>query len=355
MKDPRITLSALLALLLIGAARVHASVTSASLSTYSIPFETIGTTGTNVRITLDTPGNIELDIHKLQNVNDQPSQDNLVAAIQQANVSSGTFSMFWDALWLIGGDQGRLDGSYQFIITESTGASQSVYVIPTLLQITSVDIHNVSAIPSFDADQNPAFPFRIQYSLAKDSLVTLKVKNSLGTVVRTLLSNTPKGGEPIVSTNTYNWDGLDDNKRPVPLGIYTLTLDARDPLSADVAIQRTRTMAVQSLANLDTDINKTFEQNAFVYPNPIREGSATFNLLAVRNNATITLRIYTISGDMVLDKSFPGLATGDVTLFPWNASNQAGRAVGRGLYYYVVRETDEVGTLQTVKKLAVIK
>jgi hypothetical protein len=57
----------------------------------------------------------------------------------------------------------------------------------------------------------------------------------------------------------------------------------------------------------------------------------------------------------VRDETFPGLSSGSVINFVWDATNQAGRKVGRGLYYYVVREDDGQGTLQTVKKMAVIQ
>jgi len=109
------------------------------------------------------------------------------------------------------------------------------------------------------------------------------------------------------------------------------------------------------LANLNSDAAKTFADNAFVYPNPIRDDSATFQFLAVRNNASISLKIYTIAGDLVREERFTGLTTGAIQPFHWDVTNKAGKKVGRGLYYYVVREEDADGTLQTVKKLAVIR
>src|SRR4051794_10054908 len=114
MKDPRITLSALFFYLLIQAPAVQAAVTNAVLTNSVIPYETIGTpTGTTVQFTLDVPGNIELDIHRLENDNDALTTSNLIAAIQQNNVSSGTIQYFWNALWLIGGENARQDGSYK--------------------------------------------------------------------------------------------------------------------------------------------------------------------------------------------------------------------------------------------------
>src|SRR5258708_650837 len=364
MKGPRLPVLPIGFFLLIFAPAAHAAVLSATLLNTTIPFETVGLpTGATLQYVIDTPGNIDIEIHRLRDITDTPSVQNLVAEIQQNNQGGapsgvaplGTaYNFIWNGLWLIGGDQARQDGAFVFIVTLTSASAVSKFVVGQPLQITSVDIHNVSITPSFNANQSPAFPFRITYALAKDSFVTLKIKNATGAVVRTLLNNVPKGGEASISTNTLNWNGLDDTGRPVALGVYTMTVDAKDPLIADMAIPRTRTVPVHSLARLDADVKQVFDQNAFVYPNPVRDGNATFNLLAVRNNATISLKIYTITGDLVREESFKGLTTGNTVLFPWDGTNQSGKRVGRGLYYYVVQENDDEGRLQTTKKMAVI-
>jgi flagellar hook assembly protein FlgD len=207
-----------------------------------------------------------------------------------------------------------------------------------------------------DGNGNPSLPYSIQYDLAKDSLVTVLIKDSNGNVVRNFdnATNTPQFNETI-KTNVLTWDGLGNDQRPVPLAVYTVQIDAREPSpGTDVAITRTRTVAIQSLASLGTSPNETFAANTFVYPNPVRNGQATFQFLAVRNNATISMKIYNLAGDLVRDESFPNLATGNLVTFNWDATNESGEKVGRGLYYYVVREEDQEGTLQTIKKFAVI-
>jgi flagellar hook assembly protein FlgD len=330
----------------------YATVTAASLSNPTIPFN----------FTLSAISNVEVDIFFLKNVSDLPSASNQVAAIQQNGLSAASHSINWNALWLLGGDLGRQDGNFEIIVTGDDGTTKSSFVVPQLLNITSVDIHNVNVTPSFDVNQNPALPYVITYALAKDSLVTVQVTNSLGTVVRRLVSNAPQFNENI-KTNTLLWDGLDDSGRPTPLGIYTVSLGAKDPSSVDLATVRTRTATIQSLASLNADPKTVFENNAFVYPNPVRSGNsatacgspACFQFLAVRNNATITLKIYTIDGTLVRDEKFANLTTGNVVNFNWDVTNKAGKALGRGLYYYVAREEDEGGTLQTVKKMAVIR
>jgi flagellar hook assembly protein FlgD len=330
----------------------EAIVSTAHLHTYSIPYETIGTpTGTTVQFTITVGGDIEIDIYRLENITDPPSAANQVAAIQQQGLAPGTYQVPWDALWLIGGDIGRHNGNFRVIVRLGTTSS---FVIPTLLSITSVDIHGVNVTPSLDANNNAAFPFTINYSLAKDALVTVQIRNSSNAIVRTLRSNVAQSNESLVPTNTVSWNGLDDNNRPVALGIYTVVLNARDANSTDVAITRTRTVAVSSLANLESDLKQLFETNVYVYPNPVRNGQATFSALAVRNNATIHLKIYTLTGDLVRDESFPNLSTASAATFVWDGTNEGGKKVGRGLYYFVVRQEDPEGTLQTVEKVAVI-
>jgi flagellar hook assembly protein FlgD len=328
----------------------EAIVSNASLSNYSVPFETIGLpTSTTVQFQIDN-GDVNIVIYRIQNVTDTPNANNTVANISQGSLTAGSYQVWWPALWEIGGDNGRQNGSFKVIVSQGS----SSFVIGQTLQITSVDIHNVTVTPSFDGNGAPAFPFAIQYALAKDALVTVQVKDASGTVVRTLASNAPQSNESLVALNKLSWNGLDNTNRPVPLGVYTITIDAKDANSPDVAITRTRTVAVSSLANLESDLKQLFDSNVMIYPNPVRNGQATFQALAVRNNATIHLKVYTLAGDLVLEKTFPNLATASAATFTWNATNQGGKKVGRGLYYFVVRQEDPEGTLQTVKKVAVI-
>jgi len=291
-----------------------------------------------------------VNIYRLEN-----GQLELVESIQQSGLAIGSYQIFWKALWPIGNDLGRHAGLYRVIVSavEVTGGATSDFTIGTLLQITSVDMHNVSASPSFDGSGNPAFPFIIRYDLAKNSRVTVAIFDSNGTLVRLLLDDFPQADES-VRTNSLTWNGLGDNNRPVSLGVYTVAMAAYDELTGDTSIVRTRTMAVNSLASLDADANKLFDTNTYVYPNPVRNGSATFNILPVRPGARISLMIYTIAGDLVRKESFSNLAVGTPITFTWDAANQSGKKLGRGLYYYVVREEDDNGTLQTVKKFAVI-
>src|SRR5579864_1825179 len=74
---------------------------------------------------------------------------------------------------------------------------------------------------------------------------------------------------------------------------------------------------------------KAFESGAFVFPNPVRSGQGTFQMTAIRSGANLSLKIYTITGTLVLEQSFPGVPLGTSVTFNWNGTNGSGNKVGR--------------------------
>lgn len=323
-----------------------------ALSNATIPFQTIGTpTGATVQFTIDAPAEVQIDIFKVQNFGDPGTQ---VASLIQTYATSGAKQQFWNGHWLIADELGRKNGNFEFVVTASTNGTTATYTIPTLLQITSIDIHNVSVNPTLDGNNNPIFPYTISYNLAKNALVTVVIRDASSSIVRTLFSNRAQVGEN-TATNSVTWDGLGDGGQPVANGVYTISIDATDTSNNDVATTRTRTIAVGSLAGLSAAPKDLFEQSVYVFPNPVRGSvGGTFRFQAIRDNANVSLKIYTITGDLVYETTRNNLSAGQVVTIPWNVKNQSGSTVGRGLYYYVIREDDPQGTLQTVKKMVVV-
>lgn len=330
-----------------------ASVTAVSFSNTDITFQTGTPNGTTITFTLDAAGDVTFEFKAITNASDPGTT---VDTITQSFTGGVGKQFFWNALWLIDGELGRRNGSYRVTITHDDGAATATVSPSTILTINSLDIHSVSVAASAGSDGSPAPPFTITYALAKEANVTATIRNSSGTLVRTLLNNRLQVGESIAALQTLIWDGLDDGGSAVPLGAFTLYLNATAPHpGTDRATQRTRTIAVTSLAGASVDAKKLFEQNVYVYPNPVRDGNTVFRMQSVRNNSRLFLKIYTMTGDLVRSVDFPNRGSGEVVFWPWNTANEAGKAVGRGLYFYVVREESPEGDLSVTKKVAVIR
>ncbi len=322
-----------------------------SLSHTTISNETLSPNGTTVQFGLDGAATVTAYFYRVSSSGDRTFVDS-ASGIYTGGASK---ELFWDARWLIGEDLGRQNGNYEFRVVASTGSSSTdTGFLSTTLVLDSVDIHGVTLSQGVDSSGNATAPFVIQYSLAKEARVTMTLLDSSGNLVRTLVSNQLKSGES-VSSHTIVWDGLAQSGAPASIGVYTLKIDATNIANGDTAITRTRSLTLASLAGISSDVKSLFAENAYVYPNPIRSGQGLFRVQTIRNNAKLSIKIYTLTGDLVRSQNFTGLNSGDITNWSWDAKNSSGNKVGRGLYYAVVREESGEGTLQTVEKVAVIE
>ena len=167
------------------------------------------------------------------------------------------------------------------------------------------------------------------------------------------------------------WDGRDFTLQPVPDGTYKFKIvgstdgAAIDNITGNILIpgELADDRLVDDLPSstngaTGNDPTADFEANSFVYPNPITGPSGTFSIYTPFR-ARVLLKLYTISGQLILSKDFgeqaPSFQNGAVT-YVWSKVNQSGRTIARGLYYAVIRlEATEGGgnVLQTVKKVLV--
>ncbi|MGH1366698.1 MAG: cellulase family glycosylhydrolase [Calditrichia bacterium] len=95
-----------------------------------------------------------------------------------------------------------------------------------LLVATGIDDEG-NIVDDFQLDQNYPNPFNptttISYTLPKAADVQLKIVDTQGRVIRELVSEKKTSGKQNVE-----WNGRDDNGRPVSSGVYYYSIEARD-------------------------------------------------------------------------------------------------------------------------------
>lgn len=100
-----------------------------------------------------------------------------------------------------------------------------------LQTVTAVEQETAQPPTSFELQQNYPNPFNpattIHYRVANSTFVNLKVLDTLGREVRTLVDRkVPAGGY------VAQWDGKNDQQQPVPTGTYFLRMNAGGHVSS---------------------------------------------------------------------------------------------------------------------------
>lgn len=179
------------------------------------------------------------------------------------------------------------------------------------------------------------------------------------------------GVRPARTEIVETWDGTDLRLGISPDGNYKFKIVASTDINAiDTMTGNVLNPAVLSLdrpvdeipvvRNASLNPKADFEHNTYIYPNPVSGESAHFVIYSPFQ-ARAKLRIYTMSGGLVLDRDLGESAADNYVLpasdgFVWDRKNQAGRRVARGVYYCVIRLEETLGgknVLQTVKKFLV--
>ncbi|MBI5210352.1 MAG: hypothetical protein HY927_10310 [Elusimicrobia bacterium] len=160
------------------------------------------------------------------------------------------------------------------------------------------------------------------------------------------------------------WNGTDLKQAVVPDGVYKFKLvGSTDAAAIDDLTGNVRNPGALALDKPIDDIPVVrlgisdpfgnFMVNTFVYPNPVKGATAHFKIYVPIQGA-VKLKLYSMSGGNVLDKDFGERAQDSYVDFDWNKTNQAGKPVGRGMYWAVFRLEETIGgrsVLQIVKKV----
>lgn len=246
--------------------------------------------------------------------------------------------------------------------------------MPRAKTLTSLTLLLATALPAFAGEEAGIAPkaeglFNLGPIPISNSIVTSWIVAAVIILIIRLAARRPKlrpSGGQIVVENLV--EGILDLTSPIvgpkvakatfPLlvGLFTFILMQNwSGLFPGVAVVR----------NQSENPKGDFEHSSYVYPNPVDGDSAHF-VIFTPFQADVKMRIYTMSGELVLDKDFGeqqannyvngGSSAGGVPCFTWTRSNSAGRRVARGVYYAVIRVEATDGsrnTMQTVKKFLV--
>lgn len=206
---------------------------------------------------------------------------------------------------------------------------------------------------------------------------------SPGAPASIVLSSNPRwvGGNQ-KSTVTAKVIDAFDNGVPAQAVLFSLiagtgSLQAIDSLTADNGNARcsfhapripemNRVRATSSLLSAELDIETAFVDPAanggYVtnYPNPFHPGETPTTIAyKLDDNATVSIRIFTLTGGLVFEKTFqPGSQGGSAGLneFAWDGRNGAGQLVATGGYVLRVQANGSGETLHTMtRKIAVVR
>ena len=322
---------------------------SLSLNHSNIQFESNGSP-TTITLSYTTGGdNASIAIQAKRYVNGVPTT---VETISAGTVSAGVHTFQWDGQYSIdGGVEGRNNGTFLFSVAATSTVDSTVATATSGdFQITSVDVHTIVVSTATTP------PFSFTYKLARSAAVTAKIRDSNGVTLRTLFTDSPRLGEgtDLSVINTETWDAMDSAGKPVTAGTYTLALTATNQSTNDQALERTDLITVTSGVDPNSDPSGIFKENAFPYPNPVRQAPCHIQALLPRAANRLSIRIYTLDGSLVREEIYGSTAAGTVITFDWDLKNDGGSKVARGLYFVIFRAEDPLGVLQTTKKLLVL-
>jgi hypothetical protein len=92
------------------------------------------------------------------------------------------------------------------------------------------------------------------------------------------------------------------------------------------------------------------EKTTFCFPNPSREGKATFSF-TLMSPAKVEIKIFDVTGDLVWSRNLDASETkAGVNQIPWDCKNHSGESLASGLYLYRIVAEGKVVT----KKIAII-
>ena len=101
-----------------------------------------------------------------------------------------------------------------------------------------------------------------------------------------------------------------------------------------------------------TGVSGAVMKNVVAGPNISRGGEAVAIQYTLSQAARVTLRIYTMTGELVYEKGAQG--SEGANKMAWDVKNQGGQGVASGLYLYVLEAQGANGTVRKIGKILVV-
>lgn len=139
----------------------------------------------------------------------------------------------------------------------------------------------------------------------------------------------------------------------------TLTITESNPnviqviLPVSVALKGRYALGYIEEAPITKETVTAFQQSVAVYPNPVKNGLATFRYNLERA-AKVNIKVYTIMGQLVWDKEYNDAAGTNIE-HKWELKNDSGNAIATGVYICRITADDGVEEMTVIKKLIVVQ
>ena len=138
--------------------------------------------------------------------------------------------------------------------------------------------------------------------------------------------------------------------------------DFLSPRFPDTARIRATSGAFSDELDVETALVDPGEQGGYLtnYPNPFHPGEQPTTIAyKLRDNATVTMKIYTLTGGLVFEKQFASGTTGGIAglnEFQWDGRNGDGTVVASGGYIVYIQADGNGETLhQMRRKIGVVR
>ncbi|KNZ70537.1 putative multiheme cytochrome c [Thermincola ferriacetica] len=243
---------------------------------------------------------------------------------------AGTYSVTWDGK--LGDGSFAADGTYMYqIYAESPLVSSfnSAYRAYVTVEKDPPKVTDFSL--SSDLFKIAGSTMSIRYTLSEDAAVTMKVYDSGGNVVKTILENAPKKA----GYNSSSWDGKFDNTNYIPEGSYSVVINAVDN-SGKSSGDRT----VNFKAGFQPTISNLSVAPVVFDPTGPTNNQATVSY-TLSNDALVTAQILNGSVPVrtIVDKQQRGSGVNSVI---WDGKDDNGNVVADGSYIYQIKAQSAV-------------